>query len=116
MMAIRKLQSAAPHLPYAIDLLKGEGLPIRSRPGGIAFACIVIVVPLLTALGTVNFYKDCRVVIAIRQQQVHHYDTAAEALSGAVQRRAALEKDEGEATAVLSDVTAALSRRYQWSP
>ncbi len=116
MMANRKPQSAVPHVPYEIDLLKGEGLPIRSRPGGVAFACIVIVVPLLAALGAVNFYKDCRVVIAIQKQQAHRYDAAAEALSDAVQRRAALEKEKAEATGVLSDVKAALSRRYQWSP
>ena len=97
-------------------MLKGEGLPIRSRPGGIAFACLVVVLPLLAAFGAVNVYLDSDVVITIQKQQASRLTTAIEALSSAVRRREALEREKTEATRVLSEVKAALGGRNQWSP
>jgi hypothetical protein len=102
--------------PYTIDLLQGEGLPIRSRPGGIAFACLVVVLPLLAAFGAVNVYQDSDIVITIQKQQANRLATAIEALSSAVRKREALEGEKTEATRVLSDVKAALGGRSQWSP
>jgi len=101
---------------YGIDLLQGEGVPIRSRPGGIAFACLVVVVPFLAGLGVVSFYLDCEVVIAIHQQQVSKLAAAVEALSGATEKKETLEKEKGEAARVLGDVKTALEGRAQWSP
>jgi Tfp pilus assembly protein PilN len=115
-MAIINRQSSIINSPYTIDLLKGEGLPIRSRPGGIAFACLVVIVPFLAAFGAVSFHMDCDVVIAIQKQQAYRLATAVEALSGAVQKRDALEKEKAEASLVLSDVQTALGRHNQWSP
>ena len=102
--------------PYTIDLLKGEGLPIRSRPGGIAFACLVVVLPLLTAFGAVSVYLDSDIVITIQKQQASRLATAIEALSSAVRKREALEGEKTEATRVLSDVKATLGGHSQWSP
>jgi Tfp pilus assembly protein PilN len=115
-MAILKHQSSIIHSPYAVDLLKGEGLPIRSRPGGIAFACLIVVVPFLAAFGAVSFYTDCDVVIAIQKQQANRLATAVEALSDAVQKREALEREKATASLVLSDVKTALGKRNQWWP
>jgi hypothetical protein len=115
-MGIIHRQSSRINPPYAIDLLQGEGLPIRSRPGGIAFACLIVVVPFLTAFGAVSFYTDCDVIIAIQRQQVSRFTTAIEALSDAVQKRDALEKKKAEAARILSDVKATLAKHNQWSP
>jgi Flp pilus assembly protein TadG len=104
------------HSRYTIDLLKGEGLPIRSRPGGIAFACLIVVVPFLVGMGATSFYMDCEVIIAIQNQQVSRLTAAAEALSDAVQKKESLEKAKAQAICLLSDVKTALGGRTQWSP
>jgi hypothetical protein len=101
---------------YTIDLLKGEGVPIRSRPGGIAFACLIVVVPFLAAVGGLSVYLDGDVVIAIQKQQMKRLTTAVEALSGAVRKREALENEKAEATRTLSEVRTALGGHTQWSP
>jgi hypothetical protein len=101
---------------YAIDLLKGEGVPIRSRPGGVAFACLLVVVPFLAAFGMASYYVDNNVVLAIQQQQVSRLDAALEALAGAVQKRDALEKEKMDANHMLADVKTALGEHRQWSP
>lgn len=115
-MAIINRQSCLRSSPYTIDLLRGEGLPIRSRPGGIAFACLVVVLPLLAAFGTVSVYMDSNVVITIQKQQTRRLATAIEALSSAVRKKEALEREKAEATRVLSEVKASLGGRNQWSP
>jgi hypothetical protein len=124
-MAIINRQSCHPGLrsgasavssPYTIDLLKGEGLPIRTRPGGIAFVCLVVVVPFLAAFGAVRLYMDCDVVIATQKQQANQLAMVVETLSSAVHKRDALEREKAEAVGVLSDVKAALGGHSQWSP
>ena len=101
---------------YTIDLFKGEGVPLRSRPGGIAFACLVVVVPFLAAAGMASFYMDNNVVIAIQRQQVSRLTTAVATLSDAVQKRESLERQKTEATRMLSEVKTALDGHHQWSP
>ncbi|MCU0913573.1 MAG: hypothetical protein MUC88_03290 [Planctomycetes bacterium] len=115
-MPIVNRRSSIAHTRYAIDLLRGEGVPIRSRPGGIAFACLVVVVPFLAASGTLSFYLDCQVVIAIQRQQISKLAAAIDALSGAVQKKESMETEKDEANRVLSDVKTALAGRTQWSP
>ncbi|MBM4025013.1 MAG: hypothetical protein FJ280_06335 [Planctomycetes bacterium] len=101
---------------YIIDLLKGEGVPIRSQPGGIAFACLIVVVPFLVGVGATSVYLDGQVVIAIQSQQARKLATAIEGLAGAVQKKEALEREKAKAFSCLSDVKAALDGRTQWSP
>jgi hypothetical protein len=101
---------------YTIDLLKGEGAPIRSRPGGVAFACLIVVVPFLVGSAAVSFFLDGRVIITIQRQQVRKLTAATEALSEAVQRKESLEKEKVQAAAVLSEVKATLGGYTRWSP
>jgi Tfp pilus assembly protein PilN len=101
---------------YTIDLLQGEGVPIRSRPGSIAFACLLLAVPLLTAIGVVTFSTDCDVVIAIQKQQLSKLEAGIETLSAAVERKEALERDRDATAALLSGVSTALEAHTQWSP
>jgi hypothetical protein len=115
-MTIRNPKAEVRNPAYAIDLLQGEGLPIRSRPGGIAFACLVVVLPLLAAYGAVSVYVDNDVAIAIQKQQANRLAVAVEALSGAVRKKEALESEKTEATRMLSEVKATLGGRNQWSP
>jgi Tfp pilus assembly protein PilN len=101
---------------YTIDLLKGEGLPIQSRPGGVVFACLLVVVPLLVGIGAVRVYMDGEVVIAIQKHQLSKLEAGIEVLSGAVQKKQAMEKEKAQAARMLSDVKSALGGRTQWSP
>jgi hypothetical protein len=115
-MGIINRRSSIIHCPYTIDLLKGEGIPIRSRPGGVAFGCLIVVVPFLVIVGAVSFYTDCDVVITIQKQQVSKLEAAVQTLSSAVQKKESLEREKARAAGLLSDVKTALGGRTQWSP
>jgi len=101
---------------YTIDLLKGEVGPIRSRPGGAAFACLLVVVPLLVGVAGLSMYLDGRVALAIREQQVSRLTQATEGLAAAVRKKEKLLEEKAEAAKVLSEVQMVLAGRMQWSP
>ena len=69
-MAIVTRPSSTVNPMYTIDLLKGEGIPIPSRPGGIAMACLIVVLPLLLGLGLASLYMDGQVIVSIEKQQL----------------------------------------------
>jgi len=101
---------------YRIDLLKGEGIPIRSRPGGTVLACLIVVVPLLVGLAMTNLYLDGQVVLSIQRQQLGRLTVGIETLSQVMKRKEQLEEDKTRAVARLSDIRAALDGYTQWSP
>jgi Tfp pilus assembly protein PilN len=101
---------------YTIDLLKAEGIPIRSRPSGIAFASLVILVPLLLGILIVGTYLDHRVTLSIQTDELARVEKVLGTLSEALEKKRALEEQKAAASGVLVDVNTALSRQMQWSP
>lgn len=114
-MAIINHHSSIVNSMYTIDLLKGEGIPIRSRPGGIALACLIVVVPLLLGLAMTSIYLDGQVVLSIQKQQLSKLEAASEALSKAVTRKDLLDQEKSQASARLCDIKTALDGYTQWS-
>ncbi len=101
---------------YEIDLLHGEGVPMRSRPGGIAFACMVIAVPLIVAAAMVTIYFEHRVAVSVQSQQLTRLRQAAAALAPALEAKRSLESERSHGVEVLTDVNGALTTHTQWSP
>ncbi|MBN1360402.1 MAG: hypothetical protein JW993_07415 [Sedimentisphaerales bacterium] len=101
---------------YTIDLLGGEGIPIRSRPGCIAFACLLIVVPLIVAFVLVGIYLDRQVTVSIQSQQLARLEGVLGTLSSAMEMKRSLEEQKTTATAVLGEIKTALKRHTQWTP
>jgi len=100
---------------YTVDLLMGEGIPIRSRPGGIALACLIVVVPLLIGLGMTSFYMDGRIIVSIEKQQLSNIEAASGALSQALKKKESLEKAKVSANGVLSEIKTSVDGYTQWS-
>jgi hypothetical protein len=114
-MAIGNQQSSSVNPMYTIDLLKGEGIPIPACPGGIALACLIVVIPLLLGLGLTSVYLDGQVVISIEKQQLSRLEAATGSLSAAVKRKESLEQEKAQTAGLLSDIKAALGGYTQWS-
>jgi hypothetical protein len=100
---------------YTIDLLKGEGIPIPARPGGIAMACTIVVIPLLLCFGLTSVYLDGQVVLSIEKDQLHKLEAASGALAGALEKKESLDREKTHALGVLADIKANLAGYNQWS-
>ena len=101
---------------FTIDLLKGQGVPMKSSPGGIAIAAITVVVPLIVATIMFGFYLNDKTTTLIKEQDIDRCQAEIDKLSGAVELKESLEKEKIVYGDALSEVKSSISRYIQWSP
>ena len=101
---------------FTIDLLKGEGLPAKSRPEGIAIAATTLAVPVIIAIVMFGFYLRNKIIISIQKQTIVSYETKIDELSDAVELQKTFENEKNAVSNCLSEVSTSISRHTQWSP
>jgi len=100
---------------FTIDLLKGQGIPMKSRPEGIVIASVTLVVPLVIAVAMFSFYLRSKIIISIKNQDIVNYEAKISKLWDAVKRQKSFEKERVVYTSCLSEVKSSLVRHTQWS-
>ncbi len=101
---------------FKIDLLKGQGVPLKSSSGGIAITAITIAVPLYVLIMMFGFYTNDIAYISIKEQQVVRCQSELDKLSDAVKLQESLEKEKILYGACLSEVKSSIGKYVQWSP
>lgn len=101
---------------FAIDLLKGQGRPARTKPQGVAIFVATFAVPILVAILMAGYYYRNKVVISIYKQNVAGYVTQTERLADALKLRGSQEKEKSAISGCLADVADSIGRHTQWSP
>jgi hypothetical protein len=99
-----------------IDLLKGQGIPIKSRPGGAALLALVIAVPVVTCLLLYGEYQNDRIEHKSLKTQWSNLDMRILDLRAGVKSQ---ESDLGEISnlnACLAEVHDTLLQHVQWTP
>lgn len=101
---------------FTIDLLKGRGIPVKSRPEGIAIGTVTFAVPTIIAIVVLGSYLKNTVAISIRKQEIANYETKIGELSDAVKLKESFEKEKNLISSCLSEVSTSIGRHTQWSP
>lgn len=101
---------------FTIDLLKGEGLPAKSRPEGIAIATTTLAVPVIIAIVMFGLYLRNKIIISIQKQEIVNYETKIDKLSDAVELQKSFENEKNAVSSCLSEVSTSISKHTQWSP
>ena len=101
---------------FTIDLLKGEGIPAKSRPENIAIAAATFVVPIIVAIVMFGYYLHTKIVISIQRQGIINYETKISGLSEAVELQKSFESEKNIINSSLSEVKSSIGRHIQWSP
>jgi Tfp pilus assembly protein PilN len=101
---------------FKIDLLKGQGVPLKSSPGGIAITAITIAIPLYVLIMMFGFYVNDITYISVKEQEVARCQSEIDKLSGAVKLQESLEKEKILYSACLSEVKSSIGKYVQWSP
>ncbi len=60
---------------FTIDLLKGQGVPMKSSPVGIAIAAVTVVVPLIVAIVMFGFYLSDKTTTLVKKQEIARFQT-----------------------------------------
>ena len=101
---------------FTIDLLKGNGIPVKGRPEGIAISVATFVVPTIIAIVMFGFYSHNKTIISIQEREIINYETRTARLADAVKLHKSFEKEKEAINCSLSEVTSSLGRHAQWSP
>lgn len=101
---------------FKIDLLKGNGIPVKGRPEGIAISVATFVVPTIIAIVMFGFYSHNKTIISIQEREIINYEARTARLADAVKLQKSFEKEKNAINCSLSEVTSSLGRHAQWSP
>lgn len=100
---------------FTIDLLKGQGIPMKRKPWGVAIAAMAFTIPILVAMAMFGFYLSNRIVIRVAKQEIVSYEKNIETLSGAMQMQKSLEAEKNNINNCLSEALSSIGRHTQWS-
>jgi Tfp pilus assembly protein PilN len=101
---------------FTIDLLNGQAIPLKSKPGSLAIIAVTVVIPIAVAMGMVGFYMQNKIVVSIKKQEVNKCQAEIDKLSDAVGLQKALEQKKTAYIGYLSEVKSSIKRHTQWSP
>ncbi len=101
---------------FTIDLLEGQGIPIRSRPGGIVIATVTFAVPVIIGIVMFRFYLSDRITISIQKQEIVNYEAKINKLSEAVNLQKSFEKEKNAINGSMLEVSSSIGGYTQWSP
>ncbi|MHC4482321.1 MAG: hypothetical protein ACYSW4_02105 [Planctomycetota bacterium] len=101
---------------FTIDLLKGEGLPIKRRPEGIAVGAVTLAVPVIIAIVMFGLYLSNIIAISVQKKEIANYESKTDELSDAVELKESLEVEQEAIRSSLSEVASSVGRHTQWSP
>ncbi len=101
---------------FTIDLLKGQAIPLKSKPGGLAIVAVTAAIPITIAMGMLSLYLHNRIAVSIKEQEIVRWETEISKLSDAVELQNALEKKKIAYGNYLSEVKSSVNRHTQWSP
>lgn len=101
---------------FTIDLLKGQAIPLKSKPGSLAIIVISIAIPVTVAVGMLSFYQRNKIVVSVKEQEIAKCQAEIDKLSDAVELKRALERKKTTYSSCLSEVKSSIKRYTQWSP
>jgi Tfp pilus assembly protein PilN len=100
---------------FTVDLLKGQGRPVRTKPQGVAIFVATFAFPVLVALVLAGYYARNNVVISIQKQNINSLDTQTKRLSEALKFKEFSEREKASITNCISEVASSIYRHTQWS-
>ena len=101
---------------FTIDLLKGQGIPMKSSPVAIAIAAATVVVPLTVAIIMSGLYLNDKIAVSMKEQETARCQAEIDKLSDAVELQESLEKEKIAYGVRLLEVKSSINRYIQWSP
>ncbi len=101
---------------FTIDLLKGQGVPMKSGPEGIVIASVTFAVPFIIAIAMLSIYLRNKIIISIKKQDIVNYEAKTGKLSDAIKLQKSLDEEKIAYSSCTSEVNSSISRHTQWSP
>lgn len=100
---------------FKIDLLKGQGIPEKTRPEGVLIGVLAFAAPVVVAMVLLSLYLTDKAAIAADRRQLASYDTQIARLADAVDFKRTMDQRRQSISQVLAEVASAIDRYTQWT-
>jgi Tfp pilus assembly protein PilN len=100
---------------FTIDLLNGQGRPLKTKPGGVVIVAVTVVLPVLLAIGTLGTYLNNKVILSLTEREIVKGEARIDKFSDAQELREALTREKITFGSCLSEVNASIKKFTQWS-
>ena len=100
---------------FTIDLLNGRAIPLKSRPGGVAIVAVTAAIPIIATIATLGVYLQNDIILSVRTQEEIKWDEQISKLSGTVEWKQLIDKEQAICNNCLAEVRSSISRHTQWS-
>lgn len=101
---------------FTIDLLNGQAVPLKSKPGSLVIIVISAAVPVIVAMGMLSFYHRTSIAASAKEKEIVKYQAEIDKLSDGVGLYQALKKKIVDYGNYISEVNSSIKRHTQWSP
>lgn len=101
---------------FTIDLLKGQGIPIKSRPGGAAFLAVTLAVPIIAIIIMLGNYIRNEAVLSTLRYKLNQTNAEIASLENSVQLQEDALREIDEIKKCFFEVNDVIQQQVQWSP
>jgi Tfp pilus assembly protein PilN len=101
---------------FTIDLLNGQAIPPKGKPGGLAIIAMTVVVPIAVAMVVFLIYLNNDIAVTMKRKEISKYEVEIRKLSDAVKIQNELQKEKQAYSKYISEVRSSISEHTQWSP
>jgi hypothetical protein len=101
---------------FTIDLLKGQGIPMRVTLQAVAVVAAAALFPVVMGIAVFFYYTNSVVTLSVQQQQLAGYRAKTAKLSDDVAHKEAIEGEISAHRSCLAEVNSLVVTHYQWSP
>jgi hypothetical protein len=100
----------------SIDLLKGQGAPIKSRPGMVALLTIPFFIPIITGIFLTGWYLNGKVNLRMQVKKLTSYDVNSPELTDIEQILKDAASQRRALNNCLAEIDTNIDNHMQWSP
>jgi len=101
---------------FITDLLKGQGIPIKSKPGGAALMGISFAIPVVIIMIMFANYLHGHIVLSTRERLIGNYEARMDKLAAHLKFQENAECEIDNLNACLQEVADTITQHIQWSP
>ncbi len=101
---------------HKIDLLKGQGIPAKTTTGGIIILTLTVIVPLLCAVGMLDWYLQTKIDIDVMLQRIVTGKETISQYTPDLKLKKSLDRKIALLNNQLLEVSHCLDTFIQWSP
>jgi hypothetical protein len=99
-----------------IDLLRGHGVPIKTRPAGATLLAIVIAVPVVTTIVMLGNYVQDSIVLRNQKQLLTSLQGDIFRLADSVKLKEGTERQIDNMNVCFVEIDESIMQQIQWSP